>query len=143
MLKKRKININGQIPSDSSFSIFKRYKYNVIIGMYHDKVLTPFKALYNYKAINITLDLPYIRISPDHGVAHNIIGKKSIDIKITFFMIFSPLEIYSLQNQFKTNYKFPFNAFIISVAIAPNIIPPTNAIRVTFVSLSIFKFKNN
>ena len=76
ILKKRKININGPIPSDSSFSIFKRYKYNVIIGMYHDQVLTPFKALYNNKAINITLDLPYIRISPDHGVAHNIIGKK-------------------------------------------------------------------
>ena len=77
ILKKRKININGPIPSDSSFSIFKRYKYNVIIGMYHDQVLTPFKALYNYKAINITLGLPYIRISPDHGVAQDIIGKKT------------------------------------------------------------------
>ena len=77
ILKKRKININGPIPSDSSFSIFKKYKYNVIIGMYHDQVLTPFKALYNYKAINITLGLPYIRISPDHGIANNIIGKKT------------------------------------------------------------------
>ena len=56
--------------------IFKRQKFNVIVGMYHDQVLTPFKALYNYNAINITLGLPYIRISPDHGVAENIIGKK-------------------------------------------------------------------
>ena len=43
--------------------------------MYHDQVLAPFKALYNFSAINITLGLPYIRISPDHGVAENITGK--------------------------------------------------------------------
>ena len=44
--------------------------------MYHDQVLTPFKALFDYKAINITLGLPYIRVTPDHGVAKNIVGKK-------------------------------------------------------------------
>ena len=44
--------------------------------MYHDQVLTPFKALFRHNAINITLGLPYIRISPDHGVADNILGKK-------------------------------------------------------------------
>ena len=44
--------------------------------MYHDQVLTPFKALYNYNAINITLGLPFVRVSPDHGVAVNIVGKK-------------------------------------------------------------------
>ena len=44
--------------------------------MYHDQVLAPFKALYNFDAINITLGLPYIRISPDHGVGENIVGKK-------------------------------------------------------------------
>ena len=40
------------------------------------KFLHPLKHLFNYNAINITLGLPYIRISPDHGVAENIIGKK-------------------------------------------------------------------
>ena len=54
----------------------KQHKIDVILGMYHDQVLTPFKALFKYDAINITLGLPYIRISPDHGVAENIIGKK-------------------------------------------------------------------
>jgi 4-hydroxythreonine-4-phosphate dehydrogenase len=71
-----KIKVSGPIPADSSFMIFKKYKFDVIIGMYHDQVLTPFKAIYNYNAINITLGLPYIRISPDHGVAEDIIGKK-------------------------------------------------------------------
>ena len=75
-LKKEKIRITGPVAPDSSFMIFKKYKFDVIIGMYHDQVLTPYKALYNYDAINITLGLPYIRISPDHGVAENIIGKK-------------------------------------------------------------------
>jgi len=75
-LIKLKIKVTGPVSSDSSFMIFKKYKFDVIIGMYHDQVLTPFKALYNFSAINITLGLPFIRISPDHGVAENIAGKK-------------------------------------------------------------------
>ena len=75
-LIKLKIRVTGPVSPDSSFMIFKKYKFDVIIGMYHDQVLAPFKALYNFKAINITLGLPYIRISPDHGVAENITGKK-------------------------------------------------------------------
>ena len=89
-LIKLKIKVTGPIAPDSSFMIFKKYKFDVIIGMYHDQVLTPFKALYNFKAINITLGLPYIRISPDHGVAENIAGKnianpKSLIESIKFF----------------------------------------------------------
>jgi len=75
-LVKLKINAKGPLSSDSSFMIFKKYKFDVIIGMYHDQVLTPFKALYNFNAINITLGLPYIRVSPDHGVAEDIAGLK-------------------------------------------------------------------
>ena len=55
--------------------LIKKYKIDVILGMYHDQVLTPFKTLFKYDAINITLGLPYIRISPDHGVAENLVGK--------------------------------------------------------------------
>ena len=75
-LIKLKIKVTGPVAPDSSFMIFKKYKFNVVIGMYHDQVLTPFKTLYNFKAINITLGLPYIRVSPDHGVAENIMGRK-------------------------------------------------------------------
>ena len=42
--------------------------------MYHDQVLAPFKALYKYDAINVTLGLDYIRVSPDHGIASDIIS---------------------------------------------------------------------
>jgi 4-hydroxythreonine-4-phosphate dehydrogenase len=71
--------VSGPIPTDSSFMYHNRKKFDVIVGMYHDQVLTPFKAIYNYKAINITLGLPFIRISPDHGVARDIVGKKIAD----------------------------------------------------------------
>ena len=75
-LKKSKIKVIGPLSPDTSFMISKRYNLDVILGMYHDQVLTPFKALFKYDAINITLGLPYFRISPDHGIAKNIIGKK-------------------------------------------------------------------
>ena len=44
--------------------------------MYHDQVLTPFKTLFKFDAINITLGLKYIRVSPDHGTAVHLIKKK-------------------------------------------------------------------
>ena len=73
-LKKLKININGPFPADTAFSEQKIIFYDVIIGMYHDQVLAPFKALYGYDAINITLGLKYIRLSPDHGTGKDIAG---------------------------------------------------------------------
>ena len=47
--------------------------------MYHDQVLTPIKTLFEYDAINITLGLPFIRISPDHGPNYEMIGKNKSD----------------------------------------------------------------
>ena len=44
--------------------------------MFHDQVLAPFKALFKFDAINITLGLKYLRVSPDHGTAENLIGEK-------------------------------------------------------------------
>ena len=89
-IKKKGIKIMGPISPDASFMIFKKYKFDVIFGMYHDQVLTPFKSLFKYDAINITLGLSFIRISPDHGVAENIVGKrianpKSLIESIKFF----------------------------------------------------------
>jgi len=73
-LKKLNINIKGPFPADTAFVDQDKNIYDVIVGMYHDQVLTPFKTLYKYDAINITLGLNYLRISPDHGIAKNIIG---------------------------------------------------------------------
>ena len=74
-LKKKNISIMGPLVSDTVF--IKDYKkYDILVGMYHDQVLTPFKTIFKFDAINITLGLKYLRLSPDHGVATNIIKKK-------------------------------------------------------------------
>ncbi len=73
-LKKRRIYLSGPIAADTVF-LDNYKKYDVIVGMYHDQVLTPFKALYKYNAINITLGLKYLRASPDHGVATDLVKK--------------------------------------------------------------------
>ena len=80
-LKKLNINVIGPISPDTSFMNYKKNKIDVIFGMYHDQVLTGLKALYDFDAINITLGLPFIRISPDHGTAFNIVGKKTANPK--------------------------------------------------------------
>jgi len=73
-LRKLNININGPFPADTVFNKKNIITYDVIVGMYHDQVLAPFKALYGFDAVNITLGLKYLRISPDHGTAQDIIG---------------------------------------------------------------------
>lgn len=74
-LKKNNYNIIGPFPADTIFLNKDKYKYDVVIGMYHDQVLAPFKSIYKYDAINITLGLKYIRISPDHGTGYDIVGQ--------------------------------------------------------------------
>ena len=77
-LQKKGLKIFGPLVSDTVF-INDYKKYDVIVGMYHDQVLAPFKTIFKFDAINITLGLKYIRLSPDHGVAKNIIKKKIAD----------------------------------------------------------------
>ena len=76
-MRKNGYKIDGPIPADTAFLKENRKKYDAIIGMYHDQVLTPIKTLFEYDAINITLGLPFLRISPDHGPNEKMIGKNS------------------------------------------------------------------
>ena len=74
-LKAKKFKIEGPFPADTIFMQENLEKFDTIIGMYHDQVLTPMKALFGFDAINITLGLPFIRISPDHGPNSLMLGK--------------------------------------------------------------------
>ncbi len=78
-LKKSGIRIFGPFPADTIFLKNNRKNFDVVLGMYHDQVLTPIKTLYEYDAINITLGLPFIRISPDHGPNEKMMGKNTSD----------------------------------------------------------------
>jgi 4-hydroxythreonine-4-phosphate dehydrogenase len=72
---KKKYYVSGPHSADTIFLKNNRKKYDVIVGMYHDQVLTPIKTLFEYDAINITLGLPFDRISPDHGPNEKMLGK--------------------------------------------------------------------
>ena len=72
---KKKYNVSGPYSADTIFLGNNRKNFDVIVGMYHDQVLTPIKTLYEYDAINITLGLPFIRISPDHGPNETMMGR--------------------------------------------------------------------
>ena len=74
-LKKLKYNIEGPLAADTIFLKNNRKKFDLIIGMYHDQVLIPIKTLFEYDAINVTIGLPFIRVSPDHGPNESMIGK--------------------------------------------------------------------
>jgi len=74
-LKKTNYNIQGPFPADTLFLKNNRKKFDLIIGMYHDQVLAPIKTLFEYDAINITIGLPFIRVSPDHGPNESMLGK--------------------------------------------------------------------
>ena len=84
-LRKNGISIDGPFSADTFFLKKKLNNYDVVIGMYHDQVLTPIKTLYNFNAINITIGLPFLRISPDHGTNADMLGKNISDPSSFFY----------------------------------------------------------
>ena len=78
---KNRYPITGPLSPDTSFVQRAKLKIDVLIGHYHDQILTTFKTKFGLNAINITIGLPFIRISPDHGVGEEIIGKGIADPK--------------------------------------------------------------
>ena len=78
---KKKFLLKGPMPSDTIFLKDNRKNFDVIIGMYHDQVLTPIKTLFEYDAINITIGLPFLRVTPDHGPNEIMVGKNTSNPK--------------------------------------------------------------
>jgi 4-hydroxythreonine-4-phosphate dehydrogenase len=74
-LSSKKISVSGPYSADTAFLKKNRENFDVIVGMYHDQVLTPIKTIFEYDAINITLGLPFMRISPDHGPNQKMLGQ--------------------------------------------------------------------
>ncbi len=68
------INAVGPLPADTMFHAEARAGYDVALGMYHDQVLVPLKTLDFWGGVNVTLGLPFVRTSPDHGTALALAG---------------------------------------------------------------------
>ncbi len=83
--------VSGPYAADTIFLKKNRKKFDVILGMYHDQVLTPIKTLFEYDAINITIGLPFLRISPDHGPNEKMMGK-NVSNSLSLYKAISFLE---------------------------------------------------
>lgn len=74
LLRSEGIDASGPFPADTLFHAEARTNYDVALGMYHDQVLAPVKTLAFDRAVNVTLGLPFVRTSPDHGTAFDLAG---------------------------------------------------------------------
>ncbi len=84
-LIRKKIKISGPISADTFFLKKNIKKFDVVVGMYHDQILTPAKTLFNFNAINITIGLPFLKITPDHGPNSEMMGKNISDPSSIFY----------------------------------------------------------
>ena len=78
-LKAEGIDARGPLPADSLFHMAARATYDAALCMYHDQALIPIKTLAFDHAVNVTLGLPFVRTSPDHGTAFDIAGTGRAD----------------------------------------------------------------
>ena len=79
MAREQGINCHGPFPGDTIFRDAEAGRWDLVVAMYHDQGLIPIKLLAFDEAVNLTLGLPIIRTSPDHGTAFDLVGKNKAD----------------------------------------------------------------
>lgn len=90
----------GPFPADSFFQPAKYRNYDAVLAMYHDQGLAPFKTLAYEEGVNYTAGLPFIRTSPDHGVAYDIAGKNIADERSFAEAIFTAIKIFKNRSEY-------------------------------------------
>lgn len=78
-VRRKGIVLSGPVPADSVFRQVREGAYDAVVAMYHDQALAPFKMVAFEKGVNLTLGLPFVRTSPDHGTAYGLAGKGKAD----------------------------------------------------------------
>lgn len=81
VLRSEGMDITGPLPADTMFHAAARDGYDLAVCMYHDQALIPLKALNFAEGVNVTLGLPFIRTSPDHGTAYGLAGQGRADAR--------------------------------------------------------------
>ncbi|QBO58170.1 4-hydroxythreonine-4-phosphate dehydrogenase PdxA [Chryseobacterium salivictor] len=90
----------GPYPADSYFQPGKYKNFDAVLAMYHDQGLAPFKTLAYEEGVNYTAGLPYVRTSPDHGVAYDIAGKNIADEQSFTEAIFMAIKIFNNRKEY-------------------------------------------
>jgi len=78
-LQRQGLRVTGPFPADTLFHAAARSRYDAVVAMYHDQALIPIKTIAFDSAVNVTLGLPFVRTSPDHGTAFDIAGQGKAD----------------------------------------------------------------
>lgn len=91
---KRKVLAFGPYAADGFFGSGNYTKFDGVLAMYHDQGLIPFKVLAGEHGVNFTAGLPYVRTSPDHGTAYDIVGQGKADEQSMREAIYSAIDIY-------------------------------------------------
>ena len=78
-LRAEGFRLAGPLPADTMFHPAARARYDAAVCMYHDQALIPIKTLDFAQGVNVTLGLPFVRTSPDHGTAYDIAGQGIAD----------------------------------------------------------------
>lgn len=90
----------GPYPADSFFQPEKYKNFDAVLAMYHDQGLAPFKTIAYEEGVNYTAGLPFIRTSPDHGVAYDIAGKNVADERSFSEAIFTGIKIFKNRTEY-------------------------------------------
>ena len=90
----------GPFPADSFFQPGKYKNFDAVLAMYHDQGLAPFKTLAYEEGVNYTAGLPFIRTSPDHGVAYDIAGKNIADEQSFTEAIFTAIKVFRNRSEY-------------------------------------------
>lgn len=95
------ITVFGPFPADSFFQPNKYKNFDAVLAMYHDQGLAPFKTIAYEEGVNYTAGLPFIRTSPDHGVAYDIAGKNIADEQSFSEAIFTAIKIFKNRTEYQ------------------------------------------
>lgn len=93
-LQKKGILAEGPYPADGFFGALTYQRFDGVLAMYHDQGLIPFKLLAGYTGVNFTAGIPFIRTSPDHGVAFDIAGKNIADAESLRQSLYLAIDVY-------------------------------------------------
>jgi 4-hydroxythreonine-4-phosphate dehydrogenase len=95
------IDVHGPFPADTLFNEAVNGTYDIVVAMYHDQGLTPFKTLSFSEGVNYTAGLSIVRTSPVHGTAYDIAGKNCADEKSFRNAVYMACEIYRKREEYK------------------------------------------
>ncbi|MEL6195392.1 MAG: 4-hydroxythreonine-4-phosphate dehydrogenase PdxA, partial [Bacteroidota bacterium] len=100
-LRKEGIIVQGPFPADGFFGSMQYRDFDGIMAMYHDQGLVPFKLIAGYQGINFTAGIPFIRTSPDHGVAYSLVGKEIASTESLRHSLYMAIDIYNTRSSYK------------------------------------------